>query len=147
MGRDAGADRHQIGNTPNPKPPPPAGRKSPPWMAQGGQGGAAAGVDLLLSTAFRAFETAANANHIACLDPQDGQARIHPELAAGVHVCDRSSCARENSGSALKATAQRAKIRLREKKRRGGAVMRREPQGRDRPEALIITPHQPLHFP
>jgi hypothetical protein len=46
-GRGSGADGHQVAPHPNPKPPPLSGRKSPPWMAQEGQGGLQPGRILL----------------------------------------------------------------------------------------------------
>ena len=50
-GRGRGADGHQVAPHPNPKPPPLSGRKSPPWMAQEGQGGLQPGRILLHSGA------------------------------------------------------------------------------------------------
>ena len=46
-GRGSGADSHHIASHGNPKPPPLSGRKSPPWMAQEGQGGLQPGRILL----------------------------------------------------------------------------------------------------
>ena len=39
MGRRNDGDSRQVPSDANPKPPPPVGRKSPPWMTQGGRRG------------------------------------------------------------------------------------------------------------
>ena len=39
MGRRNDGDSHQVPSDANLKPPPPVGRKSPPWMTQGGRRG------------------------------------------------------------------------------------------------------------
>ena len=65
-GRGDGADSHQVASHPNPKLPPLSGRKSPPWMAQEGQGGLQPGRILLHYGGAGTLRIAADADAYSC---------------------------------------------------------------------------------